>query len=201
MNTNDTITSKADESRKGIAPRSLAGTLENEDGMTNKTAAVASDVCRMLMRELDGFRREVEMFPDDVSLWKVVPGITNSAGTLAIHVAGNLRWIGAVLGSSGYVRNRDAEFSRRGLTREEVKAELDRAKNEIEPTIRMLNDAALAAPFPGDMHGMTMPTRRFLIAVEAHAAFHLGQASYIRRVVTGDATSSNPIETEPLSGA
>jgi hypothetical protein len=177
------------------------GTLENEDGMTNTTAAIASDLCRMLMRELDGFRHEVEMFPDDASLWKVVPGITNSAGTLAIHVAGNLRsMIGVVLGGSGYVRNRDAEFSRRGLTREEVKAELDQAKNEIEPVMRKLNDAVLAAPYPGDLHGMTMPTRRFLIANEVHAAFHLGQAGYIRRVVTGNATSSHPIETEPLSG-
>lgn len=168
---------------------------------TTTTAAVASDLGLMLMRELDGFRREVEMFPDDVSLWTVVPGITNSAGTLAVHVAGNLRgMIGAVLGSSGYVRNRDAEFSRRGLTREEVKAELDRTKNEIEPVIRTLDDAALAAPFPGDFHGMTMSTRRFLIALEVHAAFHLGQAGYIRRVVTGDRTSAHPIETEPLSG-
>ena len=170
--------------------------------MTNTTVAVASDLGRMLMRELDGFRSEIEMFPDDASLWTAVPGITNSAGTLAVHVAGNLRYmIGKVLGNSGYVRNRDAEFSRRGLTREEVKAELDRAKNEIEPAIRMLNDAALEAPFPGDLHGMTMPTRRLLIALEVYAAFHLGQAGYIRRVVTGDATSSHPIETGPLSGA
>jgi hypothetical protein len=170
--------------------------------MSNTTAAVASDVGRMLKRELECFRSEVEMFPDDASLWKVVPGITNSAGTLAVHVAGNLRhMVGAVLGGSGYVRDRNAEFSRRGLTRKEVMAELKRAEEEIEPAIRMLNDAALAAPFPGDMHGMTMPTRRFLIALEVHAAFHLGQAGYIRRVVTGDATSSHPIETEPLSGA
>ena len=48
---------------------------------------------------------------------------------------------------------------------------------------------------------MVMPTRRFLIANEVHAAFHLGQAGYIRRVVTGNAASSQPIETKPLSGA
>jgi hypothetical protein len=154
----------------------------------------------MLMRELETFQREVEMFPDDASLWRVVPGVTNSVGTLAIHVAGNLRsMVGAVLGGSGYVRNRDAEFSRRGLTREEVKAELERAKKEIEPVLRMLDDTALAAPFPGDLHGMAMPTRRFLIALEAHSAFHLGQAGYLRRIVTGDTRSSHPIDTQPLS--
>jgi hypothetical protein len=156
----------------------------------------------MLMRELDTFRREIELFPDDASLWTVVPGITNSAGTLAVHVAGNLRhMIGAVLGGSGYVRDRDAEFSRRGMTREEVKSELTRAEEEIGPVIRMLDDDALAAPFPGYLKGMKMPTRRLLIALEVHTAFHLAQAGYLRRIVTGDSTSSDPIPTEPLSDA
>jgi hypothetical protein len=154
----------------------------------------------MLIRDLECFQREVEMFPDDASLWRVVPGVTNPVGALALHVAGNLRYmVGAVLGGSGYVRDRDAEFSRRGLSREEVKAELERTKEEIEPVIGMLDDATLAAPFPGYLKGMAMPTRRFLIALEVHSAFHLGQAGYLRRIVTGDARSSHPIDTQPLS--
>jgi hypothetical protein len=168
---------------------------------TSTTATVASDIGRMLMRELDCFGREVDMFPDDDSLWKVAPGFTNSVGTLALHVAGNLRgMIGAVLGKSGYVRDRAAEFSRRGLTRKDVKAELDRARKEIEPVIRNLDDSAVAAKWPADFHGLTMPTGRFLIALEVHTAFHLGQAVCARRVVTGDMRSSHPIDTEPLSG-
>ena len=169
--------------------------------MTNTTATVASDVGRMLIRELECFQREVDLFPDDASLWKMAPGLTNSVGTLAVHVAGNLRgMIGAVLGASGYVRDREAEFSRRELTRQEVKAELERAKREIDPVIRKLDDAALAAPWPGDFHGLTMPTGRFLLALEVHAAFHLGQAVVARRVVTGDLTSSHPIDTVALTG-
>lgn len=164
------------------------------------TAPVADDVGRMLKRELQTFRREVDLFPDDDSLWAVVPGVTNSAGTLAIHVAGNLRgMIGAVLGGTGYLRDRNAEFSRRGMTREEVKAELTAAEHEIDQVLRTLDDNALAARFPGDLHGMEIPIRRFLIGLEAHAAFHLAQAGYLRRIVTGDPTSSDPIPTEPLS--
>ena len=162
--------------------------------------AVAADVGRMLKRELESFRREIELFPDDAAVWAVVPGITNSAGTLALHVAGNLRYfVGAVLGGSGYVRDRDAEFSRRGLTRAEVVAELKRAEDEIEPALLAVDDAALAAPFPVALKGLTMPTGRFLIALEVHAAFHLGQAGYVRRAVTGEATSSDPIGMAPLA--
>ena len=164
------------------------------------TATVAADVGRMLKRELESFRREIELFPDESSLWVVVPGITNSAGTLALHVAGNLRYfVGAVLGGSGYARNRGAEFSLRGLTRAEFVAELKRAEHEIELGIAVLNDDALALPFPVALHGVTIPTLRFLIALEAHAAFHLGQAGYLRRIATGDATSSNAMGMEPLA--
>lgn len=158
------------------------------------TATVAADVGRMLERELIAFRREVELFPDDGSLWKVVPGITNPAGTLALHVAGNLRhFVGAVLGGSRYVRDRDAEFSRRGLRRSEVIRELELAEDEIEPAILALTEAALASPYPLAVGGVTMPTGRFLMHLAVHTGFHLGQAGYLRRMITGDGTSSGAI--------
>lgn len=158
------------------------------------TATVAADVGRMLERELIAFRREIALFPDDASLWQVVSGITNPAGTLALHVAGNLRhFIGAVLGGSGYVRDRDAEFNRRGLTRAVVTAELEQAEEEIEPAILSLTDAALAAPYPVAVGGVTLPTGRFLIHLAVHTGFHLGQAGYLRRALTGDPTSSGAI--------
>lgn len=38
--------------------------------------------------------------------------ISNSAGNLSLHLVGNLNhYIGATLGNSGYIRNRDLEFS------------------------------------------------------------------------------------------
>lgn len=164
------------------------------------TATVAADVGRMLERELIAFRREIELFPDDASLWKVVPGITNPAGTLALHVAGNLRhFVGAVLGGSRYVRDRDAEFSRRGLRRTDVIRELELAEDEIEPAILRLTDAALATPYPVAVGGVTLPTGRFLVHLAVHAAFHLGQAGYLRRALTGDTTTSGAIGLGPLA--
>ncbi len=68
---------------------------------------LTTDVRSLLVRELEGFKREIALFPDDASVWKTVPGVTNSAGNLAMHVAGGLQhFIGGVLGGSGYVRNR-----------------------------------------------------------------------------------------------
>ena len=65
----------------------------------------------MIVRELNTFAREIEMYPDDDLIWQSIPGVTNSAANLALHVSGNLQhFIGAVLGRTGYVRNREVEL-------------------------------------------------------------------------------------------
>jgi hypothetical protein len=154
---------------------------------------ITGDVVALLTRELDGFKRELALFPDDPSVWRTVPGVTNSAGNLALHIAGGLQYlVGGVLGHTGYVRNRDQEFSRRSGARSEVIAELDRA-------LPQLSDDVLAADFPEPVLGVRFRTGRFLLHLCAHAAFHLGQAGYLRRAMTGDPASSGPLPLAPLS--
>jgi hypothetical protein len=69
----------------------------------------------VMVRDLRAAAREVEAYGSDAALWRAVPGVSNSGGMLALHLAGNLRhFIGAVLGGTGYVRDREAEFARRG---------------------------------------------------------------------------------------
>lgn len=157
------------------------------------------DVKRLLVRELDGFLREVALFPDDPTLWTVVPGVTNPAGTLALHIAGNLQhFVGAVLGGSGYVRDRDAEFATRDWSRERVADELRAARRAVEAALPRLDAAELAAIYPAAPNKLAIRTGMFLLHLVAHTAFHLGQAGYIRRVVTGDATSAHPLPLPPI---
>ena len=77
--------------------------------------AAAREMAQVLDRDLAQLRGEVEAYPDDASLWRLHPGIFNSGGGgggLVLHLTGNLlHFIGAVLGGSGYVRDRDAEFA------------------------------------------------------------------------------------------
>jgi hypothetical protein len=162
--------------------------------------SIASDVVALLTRELDGFKRELELFPDDQSVWSTLPGVTNSAGNLALHLAGGLQYlIGGVLGRTGYVRNRDAEFSCRSGTRSEVIAELDRASAVVREVLPQLSDGAMAADFPEPVFGVRCRTSRFLLHLCAHAAFHLGQAGYLRRAMTGNPASSGPLPLGPLA--
>ncbi|HEX7597691.1 MAG TPA: DinB family protein, partial [Polyangia bacterium] len=118
---------------------------------------LAADLLVLFRRDLRCFIREVEAFPDDATLWRTVPGISNSAGNLALHVAGNLRtFVGAVLGGTGYQRNREAEFSRREGSRADVVAALEGAVVEVETGLKAVTGASLAAPFPMEVGGLQL---------------------------------------------
>lgn len=146
-----------------------------------------ADLRRLLARDLATLRREVEAYPDDASLWAVVPGLPNPGGTLALHLCGNLRhFIGAGLGRNGYVRDREAEFALRDLPRAELVAEISRATADVDAALEALDPARLREPFPLAVGGVHPQTRLFILHLLAHLAFHLGQLDAHRRVATGD---------------
>ncbi|MGZ8391951.1 MAG: DinB superfamily protein, partial [Gemmatimonadales bacterium] len=89
-------------------------------------------VAAILDRDLRTLRREVEAYPDDRGLWQGVPGIPNVAGTLVLHLAGNLQhYIGACLAQTGYVRDRPAEFARRDIPRSELVRDIEAARTAV----------------------------------------------------------------------
>lgn len=153
----------------------------------------------VLMRDLGAVAREVEAYPEDELLWRDLPGLPNPGGTLAIHLAGNLRhYIGAVLGGTGYVRDRDAEFSARGLSRSQVRAQVDAAARAVDGTFEGLSAEHLAAAYPEPVSGRTVPTAAFLVHLVAHLGYHLGQLDYHRRTVSPDADPIGAISLREL---
>jgi hypothetical protein len=145
-------------------------------------------VRRLMLRELAAFEREVSLFPDDASLFRTVPGIANSAGNLALHVCGSLKhFVGAVLGDTGYVRTRDAD----------VAAQLRETAEVVSSTLKRLPADALARPYPKPP-GDKVSCELWLTHLAVHIAMHLGQAGYLRRMVTGDTRSSNPVAIAEL---
>lgn len=154
----------------------------------------------LLTRELESFAREIELFPDDEAPWRTLPGVSNSAGVLARHVSGNLRhYVGKVLGGNAYVRDRDAEFAARAGTRAELARELRETAAIVAEALPRVEQRVLAAPYPEPVGGVTVGCDRFLIHLCAHLALHLGQAGYVRRAVTGDSRSTNPVPVKVLA--
>ncbi|MDQ6829630.1 MAG: DinB family protein [Gemmatimonadota bacterium] len=158
-----------------------------------------SAVQSILKRDIAALRRSVEAYPDDASVWAERPGFPNVGGTLVLHLAGNLQhFVGAVLGKSGYKRDRDAEFARRGVSREALLAELDAADRAIDQGMAAVSEEMLAAPYPIEVAGRTVATGDWLIHLTTHCAYHLGQLDYHRRSVTRDQRSVNAVATSEL---
>ena len=106
------------------------------------------------------------------------------------HLLGNLRsFIGAGVGGSRYVRDRDAEFSRRDATRAELLATIGETRREVSSALARLTEITLDAPFPHVVGGRRIQTRLFLLHLLSHLGYHLGQLDYHRRVVTSDPVS------------
>jgi hypothetical protein len=162
---------------------------------------VRHPVHALLRRELAALRREIEAYPDERQIWALPPGLPNSGGTLTLHLCGNLQhFIGGAFGATGYVRDRPAEFSRRGVPRAELLAEIDRTVQAVDRGFANLTPEILNADFPEILYGYRYQAGDFLTHLAVHLGFHLGQVDYHRRVVTGDATSAKPMTmTEMLS--
>jgi uncharacterized damage-inducible protein DinB len=131
-----------------------------------------------------------------------VPGIPNVAGTLVLHLTGNLQhYFGTRLGGTGYIRNRPAEFARRDVPRSELLSEIEAARAAVKQAAARVGEAELAAEFPEPVGGSTVQTGEYLIHLATHFAYHLGQVDYHRRVVTGKTDGVNAMRPEELSSA
>jgi hypothetical protein len=155
-----------------------------------------------LARELSAFSRELELFQDETLIWATSSGVSNSVGTLTLHVCGNLKhYVGAVLGNTGYVRDRDLEFSARDIPRALLQANLAETSEVVRTVLAGLPDQKLSAEYPDILGGPRLPTGLFLLQLSTHLAFHLGQAGYLRRVLTRANESSGALSMQALSSA
>ena len=153
----------------------------------------------ILLRDLGALQREVELYPDDATPWNSVAGLPNSGGTLVLHLVGNLRhFIGAILGGTGYVRDRKAEFSASNLSRAELVALVLTAKTEVAHTLETIDESALEGTYPVALAGLSLPSGLFLLHLATHLTYHLGQLDYHRRVSTGSEASAAAVALAEL---
>lgn len=154
---------------------------------THRGPTLTDELAALFARDLTRLGQELRAFPDGESLWAVARGVANSAGTLALHLEGNLReYVGRQLGGIAYTRDRPREFSARGLARDELIERADALRAAIPPVIAALAPRSLEEPYPEPYNGATLSKRQYLLHLLTHLNYHLGQIDYLRRFTTGE---------------
>jgi hypothetical protein len=139
---------------------------------------------KLFKRDLNKLKIEIELYKDETNLWLIHNDVTNCAGNLCLHIVGNLNaFIGAELGHTGYIRQRDLEFSLKNIPRTTLLSQVDDAIVMVEKVLNKITVNELEDFFPMNVFKEKMTTGFFLVHLSTHLSYHLGQINYHRRLL------------------
>ena len=145
---------------------------------------VVQELKNVYIKDLAKLKEEISLYRDEQSIWLTEKEIANSAGNLCLHLVGNLKhFIGATMGNTGYVRNREQEFSLKNVPQKELIKMVDETIEAVSATLSNIKDDQLNAEYPLIAFKDKMTTGYFLIHLVGHLGYHLGQINYHRRLV------------------
>ena len=145
-----------------------------------------AELAALFRRDLTRLAQELRAIGSDGVLWTKPPGISNSIGNLVLHLEGNLReYIGRQLGGVSYSRQREREFTETGLAIDNLRARVEPLAILIPEIIAHLSDADLNRLYPEEPFNSPISTAQYLVSLNNHLNYHLGQIDYLRRILTG----------------
>jgi hypothetical protein len=152
----------------------------------NRGMSLSLEIAALYRRDLPRLVQQLDAF-DDAQLWAIVPGVTNTAGNLLLHLNGNLReFVGRQIGGVAYARDRPREFAAKDVPRAELTAELMGLAALIPSVLDALPAERWDEMFPEQvLPGGPVTNRQFVIHLYGHLNYHLGQIDYLRRTLTG----------------
>jgi hypothetical protein len=105
----------------------------------------------------------------------------NSFGHLVLHLTGNLNYyIGTQIAGTGYVRDRDREFTEaRHLPKEEVLKSFDATIEMVQRTLRSQSVEDWTASYSAERAGDVGSRFHMILKCAAHLDHHVGQMIYL----------------------
>ncbi len=145
---------------------------------------MTTDLANLYERDLLKLRNEIGSFEKEENIWKALPGVANSTGTICLHLCGNIQhFVGHILGKSDYVRDREFEFSGQPVPKNKLINEVDASIESIKGVIPNLTNEDLNAQYPVDIFKDNSTTERMILHLYGHLSWHLGQINYLRRIL------------------
>ena len=120
---------------------------------------------------------------NDGQLWWRANEESNTIGNLVLHLSGATRfYIGHGVGSSGYVRDRAAEFAEQGpLAKEDLQARFASAMAEADRVLSGFDPARLGDTT--DRTGKTTTYAELILNHVLHFTAHTGQIVYATKLI------------------
>ncbi|CAL2075425.1 DUF1572 family protein [Tenacibaculum sp. 190524A05c] len=144
----------------------------------------ASELITFFENELNALISELELYNNEENIWKLEKNITNSAGNLSLHLVGNLHtFVGKEVGKTGYVRNRELEFSQQNVSRNTLIKSIEETKEMIKSSLSPLSEADLKKEYPILKFSKPESIEFFMVHLIKHLTYHLGQVNYHRRLL------------------
>mgnify|MGYP001947769804 FL=1 len=139
---------------------------------------------KIFNRDLNKLKIEIKAYKDEKTLWVLKDGISNSAGNLCLHIVGNLNhFIGAEFGNTGYIRQRNLEFSLKDVPKTELIKKINETIIVVENALKLLTTEDLQKEYSRRAFEEKMTTEFFITHLASHLAYHLGQINYHRRLI------------------
>ena len=143
-----------------------------------------TEIASLYERDVRKLVEEINLFKTEENLWKTCGSIKNSAGNLALHIIGGLNYlIGATLAQTGYTRNRDEEFSKKGVQRKYLVSQLEALIPMINKTVNTFTPEQMVSPYPRLFDKENATNSYVLTQLLLHLNYHLGQVNYLRRAL------------------
>lgn len=145
---------------------------------------ITASLRSLYQRDLNKLKMEIGAYQNEENLWKTDKNISNSAGNLCLHLIGNLNhFIGTHLGNTGYVRQRELEFSLKDIPKTELIEKIEATTTMVDSVLNQLPEAEMEKEYPLVVFEDKMTTGYFLIHLLSHLDYHLGQINYHRRLL------------------
>ena len=139
---------------------------------------------KLFKRDLNKLKEEIKLYSNESNLWIVDKNVLNSGGNLCLHLVGNLNhFIGAEIGKTNYIRQRDLEFSLKNVPRTELIQQIDDVILVIDQVLHTLTEEDLQKEYSRRVFEDTMTVEYFLVHLSMHLGYHLGQINYHRRLL------------------
>jgi len=145
---------------------------------------LVQELRKVFLKDLEKLKEEIGLYRNESDLWKTEKEIANSAGNLCLHLVGNLNtYFGAVIGKTGYIRNRDQEFSVKNIPQKELVRMVENTIAMMNKVMKTMTDEELELEYPLLVLKEKTSTGYFLFHLSSHLGYHLGQINYHRRLI------------------